>query len=168
MKISNTDFDNAIITTQTSQSSLKKSHQEINKLTRIINAINNNISIYYNKPIGVKEDIINNKYNMLIKVNKFITDHDENSIVRFKNGKFKLGKANGFFKNIFNGSRYQTERDAAAKIANMNGGKISAIKIKNALNTGIINMEYEISLLNDEKEKLLTKLNEIELKLDVV
>ncbi|EKT61816.1 hypothetical protein [Providencia burhodogranariea] len=168
MKISNTNFDNAIITTQTSQPSLEKSYQEINKLTRTINAINNNIHIYYNKPIAIKEDIINNKHNILIKVNKFITEHDENSIVRFKNGKFKLGKPNGFLKNIFHGARYQAERAAAAKIANINVGKTSASQIRDSLNTGIINMKYEISLLNDEKEELQTKINKIELKLDIV
>ncbi|MCW2258349.1 hypothetical protein M2263_004440 [Providencia alcalifaciens] len=105
---------------------------------------------------------------MLIKVNKFIADHDENSIVRFKNGKLKLGKANGFLKNIFNGARYQAERAAAAKTVNMNGGKITAFQIKDALNTGIVNMQYEISLLHDEKEELQAELNEIKLKLDAV
>ncbi|MCW2258350.1 hypothetical protein M2263_004441 [Providencia alcalifaciens] len=50
MKISN--INNVIITTQTS---LEKSHLEANKLTRTINAINNIISIYYDKPMRNKK-----------------------------------------------------------------------------------------------------------------
>ncbi|TOJ61087.1 hypothetical protein, partial [Vibrio parahaemolyticus] len=77
----------------------------------------NNIS----STIAKKEDLISN-------INRISTKYGTDSIIRLKNGKFKSGKPDNLMKKLINGSRYESERNSAAKFIGNCSGNTTASK----------------------------------------
>lgn len=156
------------ISIQEYQPSRAELTKDRDKLTRNINCIKSEITADYDQPIKKKQKILNSALSTLKKVKSFAADYGNDTVIRLKGDKFKKGEASGFFNKILNGDRYQTERQAAAKIGGLKGDKVSASQLKAALNEKIANSKNELAPLNTGKEKLQTKLDKYMSKLSNV
>ncbi|MGN7915790.1 ADP-ribosyltransferase domain-containing protein [Enterobacter sp. 22466] len=76
--------------------------------------------------------------------------HGENASVRLKNGHYKYAQASNFLKNVFNGNRYQIERNAAAKTIGAKGSAVSAGMVIKTLQSKIDSATSDVNRLNKE------------------
>lgn len=119
------------------------------KLSQDISSIKNHVAAL-NKCITQHKNNIAFGQSLLKNLQSVSERHGENSSVRLKNDHFKYGQASNFFKNIFHGSRYQTEREDAVKAISAEGGTVSAGKAINTLQSKIDSALSHVNELKTE------------------
>ncbi|WP_061007978.1 ADP-ribosyltransferase domain-containing protein [Vibrio sp. CUB2] len=85
-------------------------------------------------------------------INSISEKHGADSIIRLKGGKFKSGNPDNLMKKLLNGSRYEAERNSAAKYIGISSGHVTASKGQQILSMNLENAEQSLKDLNDKKE----------------
>ena len=130
--------------------------QKISGMKNCVTEINKSITAY-------KKNIAYNQ-SLLKSLQSVSAKHGENATVRLKDDHFKYGQASNFFKNIFHGSRYQTEREAAVKKINAEGSTVSTGKVIKTLQTKIDSALSKVKELKTEGDGYDTKIDNFERK----
>lgn len=129
-----------------------------NNLSQNITGIKNCLT-EINKSITAHNKNIAGNQSLLKSLQAVSVNHGENATVRLKNDHFKYGQASNFFKNLFHGSRYQTEREAAANKINAEGSAVSAGTVIKTLQTKI---DSDLSIVNALKTEVAERAKEID------
>jgi predicted nucleic acid-binding Zn-ribbon protein len=142
--------------------------QERSKLSKLKNDLSQNLSdirncvTKLNKSITAHNKNIAGNQSLLKSLQSVSAKHGEDASVRLKNDHFKYGQASNFFKNTFHGNRYQTEREAAVKMVNAEGSKVSAGMVINTLQSKIDSALSEVNELKKEVAGYDKKIDDIE------
>ncbi|MFC0139150.1 hypothetical protein ACFFJN_02900 [Erwinia mallotivora] len=134
-----------------------------NDLSKNISDIKNSVT-KLNKSITKLKKNISGNQSLLKSLQSVSAKHGENASVRLKNDHFKYGQAGNFFKNIFHGNRYQTEREAAVKMVNAEGSTVSAAMVINTLQSKIDSALSKVNGLRKEIAEHNKKINGVEKK----
>lgn len=126
------------------------------KLTEKIKTIENSIGELSAKQKKT-ERTLKADMTMLKCINSISVKHGEDASVRLKGEQIKYGEATGFLAKMFNGGRYQLEREAAAQKFSSSGDSVSASSAKSFLNKKIQSGQDELDSLekdiaNNKKE----------------
>lgn len=132
-------------------------------LSQKISGIKNTVT-EINKSITAHKNNIAGNQSLLKSLQSVSAKHGENATVRLKNDHFKYGQASNFFKNMFHGSRYQTEREAAVQKINAEGSTVSAGKVIKTLQTRIDSALSKVNALKKEVAGYDKKIDNIEAK----
>lgn len=90
-----------------------------------ITSIRNTVAILNKSILSYEKDITSNR-SLLKSLNTVLKKDGKDATVRLKNDHLKYGPASNFFKKILNGSRYASEREAAAKVMGVDDKVVSA------------------------------------------
>ncbi|EGQ8132620.1 hypothetical protein C4C99_RS22970 [Vibrio parahaemolyticus] len=97
---------------------------------------------------------IANKECLVNHINDISKKHGSESIIRLKNGKFKSGKPSNLMKKLFDGNRYEAERNSAAKLFYGDCScDITVSKGQELLSTQLTKEKQSLNKLNDQKIK---------------
>lgn len=150
-----------------SLSAIRQERIELSKLnsnlSKNISSIKNTVS-EINKSISAYKKNIAGNQSLLKSLQSVSAKHGEDATVRLKNDHFKYGQASNFFKNMFHGGRYQTEREAAVKKINAEESSVSAGKVKAELQTRINSASSKVDELKTEVAGYGKKIDNIEAK----
>lgn len=128
--------------------------QEKTQLTKYSYTLLKNINEIKNiicdkiKSIEASETAISSYQSSLKSLEPFSEKKD--AVVRLKGDHFKSGEASNFLKNMFFGSRYQTEREAAAREINAVGKTVSAGEVIKTLQTRVEDTMSKVGELQKE------------------
>lgn len=138
---------------EVSVNDIRQERVELSKLksnlARKISGIKNTIH-EINKSIDEHRKNIAGNQVLIKSLRSVSAKHGDNATVRLKNDHFKYGQASNFFKNIFHGSRYQTEREAAAKKIHAEGSGVSAGQMMKTLQTRVDSVLSKVNELKKE------------------
>lgn len=149
---------------------MNNKQQKRNELSKLSNNLSKEISDIKNCANELKKNIcahannIAGNMSLLKSLQSVSAKNGENASVRLKKDHFKYGQASNFFKNIFHGGRYQTEREAAVKKINAEGSTVSAGKVKETLQSKIQSALSKVNELKKEVGEYNNKINNIEAK----
>ncbi|CAM3950234.1 ADP-ribosyltransferase domain-containing protein [Serratia silvae] len=133
------------------------------ELSQKISRIKNTVTEITQSIAAHKKNIAGNQ-SLLKSLRSVSGKYGENAAVRLKNDHFKYGQASNFVNNMFHGSRYQTEREAAVKKINAEGSTVSAGQAIKALQIGIGSALKEVNGLKTEVAKNAEKIDKNEAK----
>lgn len=107
---------------------------------------------------------VNADQSILASLKNISIKHGEDASVRLKGDQFKFGQPTGFFAKVFNGSRYQLEREAAAQSFNVNKSEISVSSAISIVNDKIYAAHNKMESLDKEISSQKTELRGLQSK----
>lgn len=107
------------------------------------------------RTVNADQSVLNNLKNIS-------SQHGEDASVRLKGDQFKFGQPTGFFAKVFNGSRYQLEREAAAQKFNVNSSEISVSSAISIVNDKIHSANNKMESLDKEISSHKTELRDLQ------
>lgn len=138
-----------------------------NKIAKNISDIKNSIDAINKRTVAGNN--LCNEYRLLLKnLVKVTCKHGDNATVRLKNNCLKPAEARNFFKKIFHGNRYQTEREAAAKLIQAAGDKVSAGEARATLQARLDATISKLDEIKAEASRHNIKLNDLKAQKDAI